>query len=64
MVPGALRALTVLNPMFYMVNGMRYGMLGVSDVPVWQCAAIVLVIFFALFFYTVYLFRTGFKLRK
>ncbi|HTL48392.1 MAG TPA: ABC transporter permease [Verrucomicrobiae bacterium] len=64
MVPPALRAFTVWNPMFYMINGMRYSMLGTSDVPAGLCAGIVLVIFFALFAYTVYLFRTGFKLRK
>lgn len=64
MVPPALRGLTVFNPIFYMVNGMRYGMLGRSDAPIVLSAALVVALFFALFSWAVYLFRTGFKLRK
>ena len=33
MLPPALRAATVANPVFYMVDGLRFGMLGVSDAP-------------------------------
>jgi len=64
MVPEALRWLIPFNPMFYMINGMRYGMVGVSDVPVWQGMGIVFALFIALFSINVYLFRIGFKLRK
>ncbi len=31
MLPPALRAATVANPVFYMVDGLRFGMLGISD---------------------------------
>jgi ABC-2 type transport system permease protein len=31
MLPGPLRAFTQVNPVFYMVDGVRYGMLGISD---------------------------------
>ena len=64
MVPKAVRWLTVFNPMFYMINGLRYGMLGHSDTPLFQSAAVVLGIFIALFSLNVYLFSIGFKLRK
>ncbi|HXV28360.1 MAG TPA: ABC transporter permease [bacterium] len=64
MMPEPLRWLTALDPMFYMVNGMRYGMLGISDVPLWHCAIVVLGLFLVLFSATVYLFRIGYKLRK
>lgn len=64
MVPGSIRWLTVFNPMFYMINGLRYGMLGVSDAPIFLSGAVVFFAFVALFALTVYLFRTGFKLRK
>jgi len=64
MVPRGIKWLTVFNPMFYMINGLRYGMLGTSDAPVLLSAVIVMVIFVALFSLTVYLFRIGFKLRK
>ncbi len=64
MVPQAIKWLTLFNPMFYMINGLRYGMLGVSDAPVFLSAGVVGWIFIALFSLTVYLFRIGFKLRK
>jgi len=64
MMPESLQWLTTLNPMFYMVNGLRYAMLGVSDVPAWQCMSVVFSISVILFATTVYLFRTGYKLRK
>lgn len=64
MVPQAIKGLTVFNPMFYMINGLRYGMLGISDAPVRLSAVTVLLILIALFALTVYLFRIGFKLRK
>ncbi len=64
MVPAAIKWLTVFNPMFYMINGLRYGMLGVSDTSLFLAGGVVLGIFIALFSLTVYLFRIGFKLRK
>ena len=64
MVPRAIRWLTAFNPMFYMINGLRYGMLGSSDAPILFSSVIVFIIFIALFSTTVYLFKIGFKLRK
>lgn len=64
MLPGTLRTISAFNPIFYMVNGMRYGMLGVSDVPIAQCLVVVSCLFVVLFLFTVFLFKTGFKLRK
>jgi len=64
MVPEGLRWLTAFNPIYYMVNGLRYGMLGISDTPLWQSAAVVFLMFIILFVTAVYLFRIGFKLRK
>lgn len=64
MVPSTVRWLTVFNPMFYMINGFRYGMLGASDASLMTSSLVVFLIFIALFSSTVYLFRIGFKLRK
>lgn len=64
MLPPTLQIITTFNPIFYMINGMRYGMLGSSDVPIAQCLFVVLCFFVLLYSYTVYLFKTGFKLRK
>ena len=64
MLPPMLQTITAFNPIFYMVNGMRYGMLGASDAPIARCLAIVFCFFVFLFSFTVFLFKTGFKLRK
>jgi len=64
MLPEALKVLTAFNPMYYMVSGMRYGMLGTSDAGLYTCMIIVFCMFVVLFLLTVYLFKTGFKLRQ
>ena len=64
MVPAPLRWITRFNPIFYMINGLRYGMIGRTDVPVSICAGVVLFLFVTFLSGTVYLFRIGFKLRK
>jgi ABC-2 type transport system permease protein len=64
MIPERLRPVTFFNPMFYMVNGLRYAMLGAADISLYPCIAVVLVLFLVLFSAGVYLFKIGFKLRK
>lgn len=64
MLPEILQWVTHFNPMFYMVNGMRYGMLGRSDTPLWLAMGVVFFLAVGLISVTVYLFRIGFKLRK
>ncbi len=64
MTPSFFKVLTHLNPMFYMVNGMRYGMLGISDVDIRLAMVVVFGLFVGLFSLTVLLFRMGYKLRK
>jgi ABC-2 type transport system permease protein len=40
MLPPVLRRFTQANPVFYMVDGVRFGMLGISDAAPWAGAAI------------------------
>ena len=40
MLPPAFRRFTFANPIFYMVDGVRFGMLGVSDASPWTGAAL------------------------
>jgi ABC-2 type transport system permease protein len=40
LLPGWAQAMTHANPIFYMVNAFRYGLLGVSDVPLWVAYAL------------------------
>ncbi len=51
------------NPILYMVNGFRYGFLGVSDVSVIGAAGLLVMLTISLFGYTWYLFKTGRGLR-
>jgi len=63
-LPPLWQWLSHLNPIFYMVDGFRYGFFGVSDVSPWLSLAFVGSSFFALSFFTLWLLRTGYKLRR
>jgi ABC-2 type transport system permease protein len=55
--------LSHLNPIFYMIDGFRYGFFGQSDVSPWLSLAVVTGSFAALSFFTLWLLKTGYKLR-
>lgn len=63
MVPAPLRFLTRLDPIFYLVSGVRYGMTGVSDAPIGVSIGLAAALAVFLFFVVEYLFRIGYKLR-
>ena len=48
LLPEPWNTVSRLNPLLYMVNGLRFGFLGVADVPPTMSAAVVLVSFVAL----------------
>jgi ABC-2 type transport system permease protein len=62
-LPAFWQGLSHANPIFYMIDGFRYGFFGHSDVSPWLSLAIVAVSFFALSLLTVSLIRAGHKLR-
>ncbi|HCM42455.1 MAG TPA: hypothetical protein DIS66_03985 [Candidatus Omnitrophica bacterium] len=64
MLPAKLQVVSQFNPMFYMINGLRYSFLGVSDAPIAGCMLVVAALFVLLFAGTVLMFRSGYKLRK
>jgi len=35
LLPPFWQSVSLFNPMLYMINGFRYGILGVSDIPIW-----------------------------
>lgn len=62
-LPEAMQAITRANPFFYLIDGARYGMLGVSDSSPWiglpvciGCSALVLTLCWAMF-------RSGYRLK-
>src|SRR3546814_17454690 len=58
LLPGWAQALTHANPIFYMVNAFRYGLLGTSDVPLWVAYALMLGFMAALAALALWLLRT------
>lgn len=62
-LPPFWQAVSHLNPFFYMIDGARYGFFGVSDVSPWLSLAVVASTFTAVAALTLYLLRTGYKLR-
>ncbi|HET6637386.1 MAG TPA: ABC transporter permease [Gemmatimonadota bacterium] len=64
MLPPFWRGVSMFNPIFYMINGLRYGVLGVADAsPAWSLA-LSSALAAALFAWTVHLFRVGYKLKS
>jgi ABC-2 type transport system permease protein len=64
LLPGWAEAATHLNPIFYMVNAFRYGLLGVSDVPLWVAYALMLGFAAALATTGLWLLKRGVGLRS
>ena len=62
-LPPFWQVLSHLNPIFYMIDGFRYGFFGQADVSPWLSLSIVTVSFFALSWLTLALIRSGYKLR-
>ena len=52
------------NPVFYMIDGFRYGFFGVSDVSPWRSLAVALACFVVLTALTLAMLRRGYKLRS
>lgn len=63
LLPPIVQDVSRFNPMFYLVQGMRYSVTGQSDVSVWICALVTAVLSLSFFFLNVHLFRIGYKLR-
>ncbi len=63
MLPPGLRRFTLANPIFYMVDGVRFGMLGISDAPPWAGALLLAVLASAAVAGAYAMLRSGYKLR-
>lgn len=64
LLPGWAQAATHANPIFYMVNAFRYGLLGSSDVPLWVAYALMLGFVAALSALGLWLLKRGVGLRS
>jgi ABC-2 type transport system permease protein len=55
--------LSHVNPVFYLVNAMRYGFLGVSDANQWLCLGVTAALAIPVYAWSQYLFSSGRKLK-
>ncbi|HLA35316.1 MAG TPA: ABC transporter permease [Rhodocyclaceae bacterium] len=62
-LPPIWRELSRWNPVFYMIDGFRYGFFGVSDIAPWWSLSVVASCLLALSALSLRLLRTGYKLR-
>lgn len=64
LLPGWAEAATHANPIFYMVNAFRYGLLGTSDVPLWVAYALMIGFVVVLTAVALWLLRRGVGMRS
>jgi ABC-2 type transport system permease protein len=62
-LPSPWHQLSHVNPLFYLVDGVRYGFLGTSDVAPAIALTVTLTLAAAMFSWSVWLFRSGHKLK-
>lgn len=62
-LPEKLRFLATWNPMYYLVSGVRYAVLGIAEAPIRSSAVLALIAAVGVFLFTVHLFRVGYRLR-
>ncbi|MDB5260589.1 MAG: transporter permease [Candidatus Nomurabacteria bacterium] len=59
MLPGIWQTISHFNPILYMINALRYGILGFSDISFIYCIAVILGAIAIAFAWILYLFKTG-----
>jgi ABC-2 type transport system permease protein len=62
--PPTLRALSHLNPFFYMIDGFRFGFIGQADAPMWLGLTVLVGVNAALWAVTIRMLATGYKLKS
>jgi len=63
LLPGVWEKISLVNPIVYMVSAFRYGLLGISDIPLWIAYALILVFGAVLFSICLFLLTRGVGLR-
>ncbi|MDB5224785.1 MAG: type transporter, partial [Candidatus Adlerbacteria bacterium] len=64
LLPPFWQQVSLLNPILYIVNGFRYGFLGVCDVNVFQSFLILIAFTLAFLVLILWLFKKGIGLRQ
>jgi len=63
-LPPFWQKISQFNPIFYMIDGFRYGFFGVSDVSPVLSLSVISSCFLALSAFTLWMLKTGYKLRS
>ena len=63
-LPAWAQGFTYVNPVFYLINGFRYGFLGLADISLWISLAVLAAMIAALIAINWYLIRTGLGLKQ
>ena len=64
MLPPLWQAVSLANPVLYMVNAFRYGLLGFSDIALWQAFTIIFGFIVALGAYAMWLLKRGIGIKS
>lgn len=64
MLPPILQSICIYNPIFYVIEGFRYSILGFSNQNVWNTFTILVVLLLILFFINIRLLQQGIGIRK
>jgi len=64
MLPEFWQHVSLLNPVLYMINGFRYGILGVSDIDLITSYSIIILSIIIFFAYTLFLLKRGTGIRS
>lgn len=63
-LPAFAQYITYINPLFYLINGFRFGFLGFADVSIFMCIGVLVVLIVLLTGVNWYLIRTGLGLKQ
>ena len=64
MLPEFWQGLSLLNPILYMVNGFRFGFLGISDINVWIGFWMLILLTIVLFYINLHLLKKGIGIKS
>jgi len=64
MLPGFWQSVSLVNPILYMINAARYGMLGVSDINIDIALGMIILFVILLFLLALYLLNKGVGIRS
>ena len=63
-LPPLFQKFVLFNPLFYLIDGFRYGLLGISDAPLIQGMIVSAVLSIGFFSFVVYLMKKGYKVKQ